>query len=626
MMKIQDGCLSILGTTDSSSITSGSLLVNGGAGIAKNLYVGSSFVCGQNTNKGYFFASDGSNGLATAANTGAFFNNVLTGDMILRNSGYGSIRIGTTSVSNLDIMTSGNIVINTTTDSSSTTSGALQVAGGASIAKNLYVGGNVNCSTSPSVGSHLVNKTYCDSLLNLSNLTSLNINGNLTTTNLAGNTTTQSANDTLYLGKSGTTSNFFIDRPSSNPIIIGFNTPKSAGSSSSPVFQIFNNTTNKSKLFEVSSVAASGGTDLITMSPMCFISNTADTSSITTGALIISGGLGIAKNITVGSSVVCGQSTNKGYFFGGDGTNGLATVANTGAFLSNSTVGDMILRNSGFGSVRMGTSSGVSNFDILTSGNVVINTTTDSSVQSTGALQVSGGGAINKNLYVGGVLSFKAVDSCLFNKLWDAHTSGVYSGLGRWGCFLDNGNFVFGIPNNLPTKISLSTLNVDSTRTNWFSMNNTGNINCYNTDESTSKTTGALQVTGGLGIGKNITAANFESSSASITLSQPGVTIGSQTVVFCEAVKIGKLVRRSAKIVLSGVTGTASGQPSFSLLWAAGYTQLYKTAYFEIDQVRQDYWYLSTVSGSTSAAIINGAGGFAQLTNGTYYIEFSYVV
>jgi hypothetical protein len=120
MMKIQDGCLSILGTTDSSSITTGSLLVNGGVGIAKNVFIGSSVVCGQNTNKGYFFASDGANGLAYAGNTGAFFTNVVTGDMILRNTGYGSIRIGTSTFSNFDILTNGNIVINTTTDSNST--------------------------------------------------------------------------------------------------------------------------------------------------------------------------------------------------------------------------------------------------------------------------------------------------------------------------------------------------------------------------------------------------------------------------------------------------------------------------------------------------------------------------
>jgi hypothetical protein len=111
MMKIQDGQLSVLGTQDSNSITTGSLLVNGGVGIAKNVFIGSSVVCGQNTNKGYFFGSDGANGLAYAGNTGAFFTNVATGDMILRNTGYGSIRIGTSTFSNFDILTNGNIVI-----------------------------------------------------------------------------------------------------------------------------------------------------------------------------------------------------------------------------------------------------------------------------------------------------------------------------------------------------------------------------------------------------------------------------------------------------------------------------------------------------------------------------------
>ena len=59
----------------------------------------------------------------------------------------------------------GILSVSGTTDSNSTTTGALLVSGGVGVAKNIYCGGNVVSSVSPTIGSHLCNKTYVDSQL-----------------------------------------------------------------------------------------------------------------------------------------------------------------------------------------------------------------------------------------------------------------------------------------------------------------------------------------------------------------------------------------------------------------------------------------------------------------------------
>jgi len=133
--------------TVSSSVTSGALVVTGGAGIAGNLNVGSG-------TSGY---------KATFASPGAGTSGVMFINASLNSSGNGLVISSTTrtvsdnSVPLLHIIArdgavalsttvQGNTVIGSTTTSTSTTTGALVVAGGAGIAGNVYIGATADQS------------------------------------------------------------------------------------------------------------------------------------------------------------------------------------------------------------------------------------------------------------------------------------------------------------------------------------------------------------------------------------------------------------------------------------------------------------------------------------------------
>ena len=132
-----DGISNFNNTTDASSSTSGSLIIDGGVGIAKRLFVGSNFS-------------------ATSGTTGAL---VVTGGVgigeNLHVTGLGRINDNSTSTSSStgalvvtggtgigeNLYVGGDAVVESNTNSTSAVTGALRVAGGAGIARNLYVGG-----------------------------------------------------------------------------------------------------------------------------------------------------------------------------------------------------------------------------------------------------------------------------------------------------------------------------------------------------------------------------------------------------------------------------------------------------------------------------------------------------
>jgi hypothetical protein len=110
--------ITIPNTTNSSSVSTGSLVLSGGIGIAKDLYVG-----------------------GTAKITG---ETTLTGATVLN----GSLTMGTNNITSVgSISLSGSLITTNTTSSTSTSTGALQVAGGVGIGGNLNVGGTLSVGT-----------------------------------------------------------------------------------------------------------------------------------------------------------------------------------------------------------------------------------------------------------------------------------------------------------------------------------------------------------------------------------------------------------------------------------------------------------------------------------------------
>ena len=157
--KLTTSNLTLLQTTPSTSTTTGALIVTGGAGIGGNLYVGGNLtvlgnITTQNyetiTNTEFANAISATGNISTTANlvvggTGTFSANVSIGgatpglitppgsnsNLIIDPDGSGNVYI------------SANTFINYYSPSTSTTTGALIVAGGVGVAGDTYVGGNV---------------------------------------------------------------------------------------------------------------------------------------------------------------------------------------------------------------------------------------------------------------------------------------------------------------------------------------------------------------------------------------------------------------------------------------------------------------------------------------------------
>lgn len=70
--------------------------------------------------------------------------------------------LGLVGASKVRISGLGDLYLESNTASTSTTTGALRVPGGAGITGDIYVGGVVNTPTAPTAGTHLANKTYVD--------------------------------------------------------------------------------------------------------------------------------------------------------------------------------------------------------------------------------------------------------------------------------------------------------------------------------------------------------------------------------------------------------------------------------------------------------------------------------
>ena len=147
-------------------------------------------------------------------------------------------------------------------------------------------------------------------------------------------------------------------------------------------------------------------------------------TSTTTGDLIVSGGVGIAKSVYIG-----GDLTVSGKFNGGSVEFGNVQIAQTTDNTIDTSSGNLTLDSAGGGLNINVTSLDVnSNMDV--SGNVDLNTdsltkittmsvakvqsTTNSTSKTTGALIVSGGVGINNDLHVGGdITAFSSSDQNL---------------------------------------------------------------------------------------------------------------------------------------------------------------------------------------------------------------------
>ena len=375
------------------------------------------------------------------------------------------------------------LTVTGTTASSSSTTGSAVFAGGVGIAKNLYVGGS-----------------------------GLTFSGN-----------------TPSITCSGTTGPFNIDpNYGSNNYVRIFDELRVQGH-----LKVVDNTGT------VNWISVDGTSGLVTS-----VTTTNSTSS-TSGAVVLAGGVGIAKSLHVGTSItVAGNqvaTVNQLPSAYTAGTN-LSLSANQFSVISNPTFSGATT----LAGMTATTGSFSSTLDVTgatTVTNISSTDTTDSSSISTGALKASGGVGITKSLYVGGSIISTlttnatsistgsmivsggvavAKDMYLGGKVWYTGNTPSITCSGTTGPFdidpnYGSNNYV-RIFDELRVQGNLKV--VDNTATvNWISIDGTtGLVTSATTTNSTSSTSGAVVLAGGVGIAKKLyVGSDFQCVNANIT-------------------------------------------------------------------------------------------------------------
>jgi hypothetical protein len=168
--------------TASTTTTSGTFIVSGGVGVSGNLIAGghgqfSGLFNESTTAAGVFI---GNTGLPPASPRIGFFNGNTTQNWQIDNYS-GTFRWFTPGVTRMELNSAGDLSIPSTTISTSTSTGALKVSGGAGIGGAVRIGGLINVSGSATVGGTLA--VTGDTTIT-GNLTVNGTTTNINTTNL----------------------------------------------------------------------------------------------------------------------------------------------------------------------------------------------------------------------------------------------------------------------------------------------------------------------------------------------------------------------------------------------------------------------------------------------------------
>ena len=351
--------------TQSTSTNSGALVVKGGVGIGGALFVNTtSYVAGSQ--------------IITTATINQYANqtSIFAGTDTAVNTSTGNITIWNTStlqtITDRGNSTTNTILIANTTTSTSSLTGALQVLGGAGIQGDLYVGGKIV------VGGDTLDNSFV----------SLNVTGSTSATS----TTTGAL---IVVGGAGIGGSLFVKNISyidgsqiittatinqyANQTTITAGTDTAVSTSTGNI-TIWNTST-------LQTITDRGSATSNAMS----ISNATSATSTATGALTVAGGVGVGGNLFVGGLLYAdGLSIND--------TQTLTSLIpiEAGPDISvNTNTGIIVVSN--ISTLQSVTSRGANTNNIIS-----ITNTSSSTSEVTGALRVSGGVGIGGNIYAAG--------------------------------------------------------------------------------------------------------------------------------------------------------------------------------------------------------------------------------
>ena len=406
------GKVDVQSTVNSTSTNSGALTVAGGVGIGGDLYVSGKIVAQQldiqlTTVTTTLVVTDDiistyNTTASTSTNSGAL---IVSGGVGIG----GNINVGG------DANITGDTLVNKGTASTGTATGALVVSGGVGIGGNINVGGDANIT-----GNTLVSKDTTSTSTNSGALIvsgGVGIGGNINVggdANITGNTLVNKGT-----ASTGTTTGALVVSGG-----VGIGGAVNIGQTSTILGAIIITTAT------IGNYAAGSSASTSTTSTFT-ISNNASTTSTTTGALVISGGVGIGGGLFVGGTVTATNMILNGYqvttssalTIQGYGTslgtasilnfstgttatvvNGVATIQALGSISSIIGGTDTVTTSLGGAVTIWNTSTlqSVTNRGATTTNAISITNTASSTNINSGALTVSGGVGIGGDLNVGG--------------------------------------------------------------------------------------------------------------------------------------------------------------------------------------------------------------------------------
>ena len=530
-----DGVLTINNTTASTSTTTGSLIISGGVGIVGALYADSA------TFTTLTVPHSGLSGL---------LNDDHTQYALLAGRSGGQIITGGTAASNVLTLrstsnaTKGQVYIDETTASTSTTTGALRVDGGVGIGGAFYTGTGTNLATISgitTIGSSTAATVSAAGVLTVANTTKIGSSNTFTGTgggiNTDGDITLSNATSNIIAFRDvGVGEPTFTTRNAGTKIVLR------PGIGAASVDNAIGVSTFGETWFSVPN-----DTD-------GFIWYTGETTimqlSGSGGSGLIIGDLGgLFVNLDLNGKIVCsgGISTNDTTDAISVIDGGAFTSAGGGAFEKKLFVGgDTNLATvSGITTIGSATPTTVSAAGVLT----VVNTTA-STTTTTGALKVAGGVGIAGALYAnsGNFTTLTAPHSGLSGLLNDEHTQ--YTLLaGRSGGQIITGGTAAS---------NLLTLRSTSNATK-------GRVHIDETTTSTSTVSGALTVAGGVGIAGTL----YTGTGTNLATISGITTIGSSTAATVSAAGVLTVVNTTASTTTTtGALKVAGGVGIAGALYA----------------------------------------------------------
>lgn len=272
---IINGPVRLTGYVESDNVTTGTLVVTGGVGISGNLHIGKKLTVEGPSD--VTLAPEGATVYITPSLGGtANFYPSVTGEINNMNIGLIDPAIGTFT----------NVVITSSQASTSTQTGALQVAGGVGIQGDLYVGGIINGSIAGGAGSA--------GNLSGGDASSLVYQSAPSTTAFLpiGNDGNVLSTDGTYLFWAPPASSGFATTASNADNIL----VSSVNTSSLYYFALTETTDGYSPVHGDIALTYDKSTDLLTTQNVNIL-GTATSTSTTTGALVVAGGVGVSGSI-----------------------------------------------------------------------------------------------------------------------------------------------------------------------------------------------------------------------------------------------------------------------------------------------------------------------------------------